>query len=71
MRAANADAPNLPPPPEERRPVSETTHVYHLKHRRCRRGALPFRYADWRLQWRFLHWYLRSATPRILGGIDR
>jgi hypothetical protein len=29
MRAANAVAPNLPPPPEERRPVSETKPLYH------------------------------------------
>ena len=28
MRAADAVAPNLPPPPEERRPVSETQPLY-------------------------------------------
>jgi hypothetical protein len=33
MRAVNAVAPNLAPPPEERRPVSETKALYRWKHR--------------------------------------
>ena len=53
MRAANAVAPNLPPPPEERRPVSKAKPLYQWKYRRCRRGAPPCRHADCRLQWRF------------------
>ena len=55
MRAADAVAPNLPPPPEERRPVSETKPLYQWKYRRCRRGAPPCRHADRRIQWRFHH----------------
>ena len=69
VRAANAVAPNLPPPPEERRPVSETQPLYQWKYRRCRRGAPPCRHADRRLQWRFLQ-FRACAPPRILGGDD-
>jgi len=53
MRAAVA--PNLPPPPEERRPVSETKPLYQWKYRRRRRGTPPRRHADCGLLWRFLH----------------
>ena len=41
MRPAHAVAPNLAPPPEERRPVSELKPLYQWKYRRCRRGAPP------------------------------
>ena len=69
MRAANAVAPNLPPPPGERRPVSKAKPLYQWKYRRCRRGAPPCRHADCRSQWRFLH-FRASAPPRNLGGAD-
>ena len=55
MRAAHAVAPNLAPPPEERRSVSETKPLHPRKYRRCRRSAPPCRHADRLLQWRFLH----------------
>jgi hypothetical protein len=69
MRAADAVAPNLPPPPEERRPVSERKPLYQWKDRRCRRGAAPCRHAERRLQWRFLH-FRAGALPRILEWDD-
>jgi len=69
LRAANAVAPNLPPPPEECRPVSKTKPLYQRKYRRCRRGAPLCRHADCRLQWRFLN-FRACARPKILERDD-
>jgi len=48
MRAADAVAPNLPPPADGRGPVRKTMALYPWKYRRCRRGAPPCRHADCR-----------------------
>ena len=69
MRAADAVAPNLAPPTEERCPVRKTKPLYQWKYRRRRRGAPPCRHADCRLQWRFLH-FRACARPRILERDD-
>ena len=55
MRAANAVAPNLPPPPQERRPVRGIKLLEHSKYRRRRRGTPPRRDAGCGSQWRYLH----------------
>ncbi len=69
MRAAHAVAPNLPPPPEERRPMRGIKPLERSKYHRCRLGTPPRRDADCGSQWRFLR--LRAcAPPRILGGVD-
>jgi len=69
MRAAHAVAPNLPPPPEERRPVSGIKPLERSKYHRRRLGTLPRRNADCGSQWRFPR-FRADARPRILGGVD-
>jgi len=54
MRAAEAVAPNLPYPPEERLPVRDAKPLTRSKCRRRRRGTPPRRDADCGSQWRFL-----------------
>ena len=69
MGAADAVAPNLPYPPEERLPVRDVKPLSRSKCRCRRRGTPPRRDADCGSQWRFLR--LRAcAQPRILGGVD-
>ena len=69
MRAADAVAPNLPYPPEERLPVRDMKPLARSKCRRRRRGTPPRLDADCGSQWRFLR--LRAcAPPRIVGGVE-
>ena len=67
MRAAHAVAPNLPPPPEERRPVRGIKPLERSKYHRRRLGTPPRRDADCGSQWRFPRFRV-DARPRILGG---
>jgi hypothetical protein len=54
MRAADAVAPNLPYPPEERLSVRDVKPLARSKCRRRRRGTPPRRNVDCGSQWRFL-----------------
>jgi len=69
MRAAHAVAPNLPPPPEERRPVRGIKPLERSKYHRRRLGTPPRRDAGYGSQWRFPR-FRACARPRILGGDD-
>jgi hypothetical protein len=69
MRAAHAVAPNLPPPPEERRPMRGIKPLERSKYHRRRLGTPPRRDADCGSQWRFPRFRV-DARPRILGGVD-
>jgi hypothetical protein len=66
-RAAHAVAPNLAPPPEERRPVRGIKPLERSKHHRRRLGTPPRRDAGCGSQWRFPR-FRACARPRILGG---
>jgi len=69
MLAADAVAPNLPYPPQERLPVRDIQPLARSKCRCRRHGTPPRRDAGCGSQWRFLR--LRAcAPPRILGGVD-
>ena len=69
MRAADAVAPSMPYPPQERLPVRDIQPLARSKCRCRRRGTPPRRDADCGSQWRFRR--LRAcAPPRILGGVD-
>ena len=66
-RAAHAVAPNLPPPPEERRPVRGIKPLERSKNHRRRRGTPPRRDVGCESQWRFPR-FRACARPGILGG---
>jgi len=66
MRAAHAVAPNLPLPPEERRPVTGIKPLERSKYHRRRLGTPPRRDAGYGSQWRFPR-FRACARPRILG----
>jgi len=68
MRAADAVAPNLPYPPEERLPVRDVKPLARSKCRRRRRGTPPRRDADCASQWRFLR--LHATHVLILAGVE-
>ena len=69
MRAAHAVASNLPPPPEERRPVKGIKPLERSKYHRRRLGTPPRRDAGCGSQWRFPR-FRACARPSILGGDD-
>jgi len=71
MRAAHAVAPNLPPPPEKRRPVRGIKPLERSKYHRRRLGTPPRRDAGCGSQWRFPR-FRADARPRSLdlGGVD-
>ena len=68
LRATPPVAPNLPPPPEERRPVRGIKPLERSKYHR-RLGTPPRRDAGCGSQWRFPR-FRACARPRILGGDD-
>ena len=68
MRAAPAVAPNLPPPPEERRPMRGIKPLERSKYHRRRLGTPPRRDADCGSQWRFPRF--RVEVRRIGRGTD-
>jgi len=69
MRTAHAVAPNLPLPPEERRPARGIKPLERSKYHRRRLGTPPRRDAGYGSQWRFPR-FRACARPRILGGDD-
>jgi len=69
MRAADAVAPNLPYPPEERLPVMDVKPLARSKCSRRRRGTPTRSDPDCGSQWRFLR-VRACAPPRILGGVE-
>ena len=66
-RAADAVAPNLPYPPEERLAVRDVKPLARSKCRRRRRGTPPRRDADCGSQWRFLV-YVPTPHQGFLQG---
>jgi hypothetical protein len=63
MRAADAVARHLVPPPEERVPVMGSKPLKHSTYRRHWRGTPPRRDADCGLQRRILHFHFFVPAP--------
>jgi len=69
MRAAHAVAPNLPPPPEKRRPVMGINPLERSKYHRRRLGTPPRRDAGCGSQWRFPR-FRPCARPSVSEWVD-